>query len=146
MTKEPKEPIPAAQRFDGIIMRVTRKYASKLKNVDILILSPTHGLIPPEKKIPYSQPLGGGWKWNKVQFSKDKLEEARVTNLRVLKEILSKRQYCEIYVNVGKAMLQLIEGFEEMIPQNAKLTYARGRGIGPKIADMKNWMESKARC
>jgi hypothetical protein len=141
MLKEPKEPISAKERFDGILMRITRNYISRLRNVDVLILSPTYGLITPEKKIPYHEPIGGGWKWNRVQLSKDKVEAARKSNLITIRDLVSKRKYDEIYVNVGKAMFQLIEGFEGIVPKTTKITCAQGRGIGPKVAHMKNWME-----
>jgi len=137
--KDPKEPVPATKRFDGVIVRTIRNYVGKLKNVDILILSPVFGLIPPEEKIPYHEPIGGSW--HKAQFSKDKIETAKKANLATIKKLLSKRKYDEIYINVGKTMLQLIEGFEQIVPETTKITYAQGRGIGPKVAHMKNWME-----
>jgi hypothetical protein len=143
MTKEPMEPIPAAQRFDGVFMRITRNYARKLKQVDISILSPTYGLISPQKKIPYTEPIGGSWNWSKTWLSRAEIETTRKANLRTLTKLLSKGEYDEVYVNVGKEMLQLMEGFEHVIPRTTKLTYARGRGIGPKIAHMKNWMEEQ---
>lgn len=137
--KEPKEPIPATKRFDGTLIRSIRNYVDKLKNVDILILSPVYGLIPPEKKIPYHEPIGGNW--GKVQFSKNEIGTAKKVNLIIIEKLLSKRKYDEIYINVGKTMLQLIEGFEQIVPKTTKITYAQGRGIGPKVAHMKNWME-----
>jgi hypothetical protein len=143
MTKEPLEPIPAVQRFDGVLMRSTRKHARKLKNVDILILSPRHGFILPQKKIPYDEPIGEGWKWNKDWLPREEMEAASKANLRILRGLLSRRKYDEVYVNVGKKMLQLIEGFEDVLPQDVKLTYARGGGMGPKMAHMKSWMEQQ---
>ena len=38
-------------------------------------------------------------------------------------------------------MLQLIEGFEQAVPANTRITYAQGNGIGPKVAHMKKWFE-----
>ena len=137
--REPEEPIPAIRRFDGIFMRTVRKYVDKLKSVDILILSPVFGLIPPERKIPYHEPVGGSW--HNAKFSKNRIDTAKEANLVRMKKLLSKQKYDEIYINVGKTMLQLIEGFEQIVPKTAKITYAQGRGLGPKVAKMKNRME-----
>lgn len=139
MLKEPMQPIRAADRFDGILMRTTRKYIPKLKRVDILILSPVHGLISPEDKIPYNEPIGESW--NKVQFSRDKIQAAKKTNLGIISQLLSGRKYVEIYINVGKTMQQLMEGFEQIVPKTTKIIFAQGRGIGPKVAHMKKWLE-----
>ena len=137
--REPKEPIQATKRFDGIFIKSIRKYVDKLKNVDILILSPMYGLIAPEKKIPYHESVGGSW--HKAQFSKNRIATAKKVNLAIMKKLLSKQRYDEIYINVGKTMLQLIEGFEQIVPKTTKITYAQGGGIGPKMAHMKNWVE-----
>jgi len=140
MVKEPKEPISATKRYDGILIRSIRNYTIRLKNVDILILSPVYGLIPPEKKIPYHELIGGSW--HKMQFSKNKLESLKKANLATIKKILSEQKYDEIYINVGKEMLQLIEGFERIVKKTTMhITRAQGRGIGPKVAHMKKWME-----
>jgi hypothetical protein len=139
MLKEPKDPIPAIRRYDGILIRSIRNYVNKLKNVDVLILSPVYGLISPEKEIPHHESIGGSW--HKAQFPEDKIDTAKEANLLALKELLSKRKYDEIYINIGKTMLRLIEGFEQIVPKRTKITYAEGTGIGPKVAHMKNWME-----
>ena len=141
--KEPREPIPATERFDGIFIRSIRNYVNKLKNVDILILSPVYGLISPQKKISYHEPIGGSW--HKAQFSKRQIEAAKKANLPTIEKVLSEQKYDEIYVNVGKTMLQLIEGFEQIVPKTTKITYAEGKGIGPKVAHMKSWMELQMR-
>jgi len=137
---KPREPIPATKRFDGIFIRSIRNYIDKLKNVDILILSPAYGLIPPEKKIPYHE-LIGGESWHKAHFSEDEINTSKKTNLSIIKKLLSKQKYDEIYINVGKTMFQLMEDFEQIVPKTTKITYAQGRGVGPKISHMKNWME-----
>jgi len=143
MLKEPKDPIPAIERFDGIFMRTIRNYIHRLKKVDILILSPVYGLISPEDKIPYHEPIGGNW--HKADFPKDKIDDARKANLVAMRKALSKQKYDEIYVNVGRKMLKLMEGFEQLTPKTTKIIYAQGAGIGPKVAHMKNWIELQLR-
>ncbi|MEM2969540.1 MAG: hypothetical protein QXR63_01230 [Candidatus Bathyarchaeia archaeon] len=50
LLKEPVEPILATQRFDGVFIKLLRKYQKQLRNFDILILSPVHSLIKAEKR------------------------------------------------------------------------------------------------
>ncbi|MEM2969539.1 MAG: hypothetical protein QXR63_01225 [Candidatus Bathyarchaeia archaeon] len=39
-------------------------------------------------------------------------------------------------------MMEILKGFEQMVPCTTKIVYAQGAGIGPKMAHMKNWIES----
>jgi hypothetical protein len=57
--KEPFTPIPALQRLDGVFIRLVRKYNEKLRNVDILILSPIYGMITADAEIEYKEPIDG---------------------------------------------------------------------------------------
>ena len=139
--KEPKEPIEALQRFDGIFMRVIRKYYSKRKKLDVLILSPVYGLVWAEEKIPYKEPIGGGW--YRLPFSEDEVAKLREENLSTLRKILVASKYDEIHLNVGKYMFGLIKGFEQFVKKKTKITYATGRGLGPKIKFLKDWLESQ---
>lgn len=140
LIKEPAEPIPAIQRFDGVFIRLVRKYQKQLRDFDILILSPVYGLIKAEQKIGFKEPIHGSWR--ELNLSEDDISKLRESSLSTFQKLLAKRQYDEIYVNVGKSMLKTIEGFEEIAPQTVKITYSQGPGIGPKMAHMKNWIES----
>lgn len=139
--KDIPRPIPAIQRFDGVFIRLIRKYLKKARDIDILILSPVYGLISGEEKIEYKEPIGENWR--KLKFDSNAISRMRESNLRMLRKWLSKRNYAEIYINVGKNMLKLIEGFEQIVPQTTKVTYAQGSGIGPKMTHMKSWIESR---
>jgi len=138
--REPKNPIPALERFDGVFIRLIRKYYKELRNFDILILSPTYGLIKAEEKIGFKEPIRGSWR--KLELSKDTVSRLRDSSLSTLQRLLTKQQYDEIYINVGKNLLKIIEGFNQIVPQTTKITYAQGPGIGPKMTHMKNWIES----
>jgi len=140
LVKEPSSPIPALQRFDGVFMRLIRKYKGKLRGVDILIVSPVYGSVMAEEEIGFKEPLSGSWR--KLVLSNSQLARLRESSLSTLQKLLTKRHYDEIYVNVGKNMLKIIEGFDETALQKTKITYAQGKGIGPKMSHMKNWMES----
>jgi len=139
--KEPKEPIEALQRFDGIFMRVVRKYYNKRRKLDVLLLSPVYGLVWAEEKIPYKEPVGGGW--YRLPLRRDEVVKLRKKNLSTLKEILAASKYDEIHLNVGKYMLELIKGFEQFVKKKTKITYATGRGLGPKIQFLRDWLQSQ---
>ncbi|MGF3573674.1 MAG: hypothetical protein ACQXXG_09700 [Candidatus Bathyarchaeia archaeon] len=140
LLKEPTEPIPAIQRFDGVFIRLVRKYHKQLRDFDILILSPTYGLIKAEEKIGFTEPIRGSWR--DLNLNENEISKLRESSLSTLQKLLKKKQYDEIYVNVGKSLLKTIEGFDKTVPQTIRITYAQGPGIGPKMAHMKNWIES----
>jgi hypothetical protein len=140
LLKEPKEPIPAIQRFDGVFVRLVRKYYEKLRTIDVCILSPIYGLVRAEEKIGYRAPIHG--KWYKFEIDENKIQELRKSTLLTLKTLINEQQYSEIYINVGRNMLKIIEDFDKIIPKDIKVVYAHGNGLGQKIAHMKRWLES----
>jgi len=138
--KEPVDPIPALHRFDGMFIRIIRKYYTRLSDCDVLILSPTYGLIKAKEKIGFKQPIPGSW--GKLVIADNEFLRLKESSISTLQKLLATRQYDEIYVNLGKGMLKIIEGLDKIVPQRTKITYAYGSGIGPKMAHMKNWIES----
>jgi len=141
--KEPSDPIPAVQRFDGVFIRLIRKYYKQLRGFDILILSPVYGLIGAEEKIGFKEPIRGSWRG--LILDKTDISRLRESSLPTLEKLLAKRQYDEIYVNVGRKLLRTIEGFEEIVPRTIKITYSEGEGIGPKMTHMKEWIKTHTR-
>jgi hypothetical protein len=79
--------------------------------------------------------------WNKLVLDTSDLTRLRESSLQTLGFTLNNKIYDEIFVNVGKELLKIIEGFEAMLPKTTRVTYARGRGIGPKMAHMRDWIE-----
>jgi hypothetical protein len=78
------------------------------------------------------------------------LRERNISKLREvallkLKKILHKKRYDEIYINLGKNIMKSLEEFEKAVPESTKITYAQGRGIGPKMTHTKAWIESQIR-
>jgi hypothetical protein len=140
VVREPVEPVPALERFDGVFARLIRKYRKQLRGCDILIVSPVYGLITAEQKIGFKQPVKGSWRGPLLDDSD--ISRLRKSSLAMLQSMLKRQQYSEIYVNVGKKMLEILAGFEGMVPQKTKITYAEGLGIGPKLTHMKKWIES----
>ena len=57
-------------------------------------------------------------------------------NLDVLKRLFAAKRYEEVYVNIGRAYLNSIEGFEKLT--KSKITWATGV-LGKKAVHMKKW-------
>lgn len=140
IVKKPEEPIPALQRFDGALMRTLRKYYKDTDSIEVLILSPIYGLISAEAKIGVKEPAKGTW--NGLNLTTSAIAELRSPSISTLRLMLSKKQYSEIYVNVGKELLRIIAGFDGIVPSGTRITYAQGPGIGPKMAHMRDWLKS----
>lgn len=124
-------PVTAINRFDGVYFRILRKHLreGKLKDVDILVVSDTHGVIEANDIVPFHPPS------DKI---KEVEEHARISNLERIEEILKKTPYSEIYVVCGKDFQAFIKGFEEFA--NTAITYCQGRGLGPKARSLKDWI------
>jgi len=136
LIKEPTKPLPAIERYDGVYFRVLRKSLreGKLRNIDILVLSEKFGLVWASNKIPFHEPHPGAW--GSLSLSKKDMNKLRKENLQKVKKIITR--YSEIYVNVGRKYFKLIEGFEKFT--TCQITYAIGKGLGPKASHMKEWV------
>jgi len=139
--KEPANSVPAIQRFNGILIRQLKKYYKQLRNIDVLILSPVYGLINAEEKIEYLEPIQGDWR--NLKLNENEAAKLCESNLLKLQKIINSDEYDEIYINVGKNLLKTMGGFEKLLPNRIKITYAKGAGIGPKMAHMKKWIKSQ---
>lgn len=138
--KEPKKPIPAFERYNGVFFRVIKslKRKNKLKDIYILIISATLGLLHLDSEVPYYEPHSGAFGClPKEGISPEFKNEV----LSKLQKELSQKEYTEIYINVGARYRRLIEGFEKFT--NARIEYAEGPGIGPKAAHMREWILSQ---
>ncbi len=141
MKSEPKEPIPAIERYTGVFFRVLNKHLDKklLSDTDIIIISSKLGVIKADERVPYIQPTKSHW--GILDIKSNLLNDARSRNLERLRELTRDKEYDEVYVNVGKQYLLLIEGFEKII-KHKKIIMAQGAGLGPKARHMKEWLMS----
>jgi hypothetical protein len=140
---EPAAPVPALQRFNGGFVRQIKKYFELLQNVDVMFLSPVYGLVAADAKIVGKKPFQGSW--NKLILSKSDFTRLRESSLEILHSVLEKKEYDEIYVNLGKELLRIIDGFELTLPSPTKVTYAQGSGMGPKMAHMRDWLKANTK-
>jgi hypothetical protein len=92
------------QRFDGAFARLIRKYKKQLRDSDILFLSPAYGMIDTMKKIEYKEPDTKDW--HRPALKDSEIRRLRESTSLVLKKLFSKNHYDEIYVNVGKSLLE----------------------------------------
>jgi|GEM_PF-1392731 hypothetical protein len=137
---EPATPVPALQRFNGGFVKQIKKYYDLLHNVDVMILSPVYGLIVADAKIVGKEPLQGSWR--RLVLSESDFARLRESSFETLHTVLEKKEYDEIYINLGKELLRVIEGFELALPSTTKVTYAQGSGMGPKMTHMRDWLKA----
>jgi hypothetical protein len=139
----PKEPIFALERFAGPATGVAARYFknSQLQNIDVMILSPTYGLVEANQKIGYKQPAKAERGWSNLDLNETDLDKMRDSNLAKLKNKFAGERYDEIYVNIGREFLPMVRGLRNIIPKTAKITCAEGAGFGFKLAHMKDWFE-----
>lgn len=142
LLKNPKASIPALERINAVFLRPIKKYIrdnpKKAKNLDVLILLPSHGLIKADEKMVYEETIAG--EWDNLRLDPIHIAKKRDGNLQTLKGILNRTDYDEIYVNVGAYLLKLIEGFDKFVSSSVTIVYSKGKGLGPKMADMKEWL------
>lgn len=121
------ELIPAIDRYDGHFFRVFKKalrdgYA---QNVQLAILSARFGLLNSDTLIPnYEQPMTP----EQCEAKKSRVQE----NLTLW---LDDTRYDQIFVNVGKDYLPLIEG----MPGLATATFVTGQ-IGERAHQLRDWL------
>ena len=132
------ESAPSIERYDGLFVKVVRKYVRErfLDVRDILILSPTLGLVRG------LEPLGNSGvsqeDWHNPHIDTLRLRELNQKAMRLLEDVAKSARFSEAFVNVGRNLFPIIEGIDNVLP--CKITYAEGRGIGSKAADMKRWI------
>ena len=71
-------------------------------------------------------------------------ERAKTLNYKILgkfRSLLEKMHYNTIFINLGKDYLPAIHGLENIIQQDTKVIYAKGR-VGERKGQMKNWILS----
>lgn len=136
---QPKEPIPAIERYEGVFFGVVRKLKreGKLQGVDIVIVSQEYGIIGPNSKVPYYESKSKDF-GSRIDLTKDEVEKIRRENLVKLASIIKEMHSSEIIINVGKAYLKLIEGLEDLT--RAKIIQVEGRSLGLKAKKLREIM------
>ena len=128
--------LPALERYNGPAFQVTNKFMRvcpfEARLLDVYILSAKFGLIPAGQPIPnYDR-----------RVTLQRVKELQPRTLPELKQILSGRQYDELFISMGKAYRQVLVGYESLIPANLKVIVSRG-AIGRKLAELRNWLHGE---
>lgn len=123
--------IPALDRYDGQFFRVFKKALrdGHAENVQLAILSARFGLLNTYTLIPdYDQ-----------RMTPEQCKAEKATIQHNLELWLGDTRYSEIFVNLGKEYLPLVEG----MPGLATATFAAGQ-IGERAHQLKEWLRSQS--
>ena len=125
--------LPALQRYDGPAYRVMNKFMrvhpSEAQLLDVYILSAKFGLISAYKPIPnYDR-----------RMTLQQVKKLQQPTLNELKQVLIRKRYEGLFINLGKNYLQVLNGYESLIPTNLKVIVSRGV-MGRKLAELHNWL------
>lgn len=132
----------ALNRYDGTFMRLIRKYIREgyIDGEDVLIVSPSLGLI--SACDPLSSVPGQQEDWHNPRLNVEHVQRLNYKAIIFMKGISRSKEVSEVYVNVGKRLMPIIAGVEELF--DCKVEHAQGKGIGPKSAHMKSWILKQA--
>jgi cytoplasmic iron level regulating protein YaaA (DUF328/UPF0246 family) len=125
-------PLPAIDRYTGVNFQVLHKAKREgylPENLDILILSAKYGLIEASTPIENYD----------LKMTKQRAMELQSQVSRDLDNHLSKTNYEEIFVNLGKFYLIATTPSKKITELESKIVYATG-GIGQKMSQMKDWL------
>ena len=120
------EPLPAIERYDGVNFRMIRKLRRQGElpaNLDVLIISAKYGLIKGGDVIA----------WYDQRMTRQRALELRDHVSNNLDGILRAGKYQEIFVNLGKDYMPMLENSKFIV--DARVIHATG-GIGRKMAQM----------
>ena len=129
--------LPALKRYDGPAYRVMNKFMrvhpSEVQLLDVYILSAEFGLISAGEPIPnYDR-----------RMTPQRVKELQSHIRPELKQVLSGRQYDELFISMGKAYRQVLVGYESLTPANLKVIVSTGI-MGRKLAELRNWLHEGA--
>lgn len=122
--------LPAIERYDGGTYRVIRKAqrdGSIRRNLDIKIISAKFGLIDATTPIPFYE----------QRMTTRRAHELKPHIQRELKISMRRKNYSEVYVDVGHDYLVTIDGWT--IHPGTALLASTGR-IGERLRDLKRWL------
>lgn len=124
------ELIPALERYDGGTYRVIRKMRREEglpRNVKIKIISAKFGLIDASSHIPYYD----------QRMNRQHAKELGPKVNQELRRYIAKHRISEIYIDLGRDYLPVIENL--IVPNMTELLLAHGR-IGERLRMLKEWL------
>lgn len=127
-----EERMPAIDRYDGAYYRTVKKWLrnNSDENLDILILSAKHGVIPPHYQID---------DYDEVLSSNPDDEFVKQAYLNV-EDFLRYRSYSEVFVAAGQNYRQVIlPALKEVLNEDVPIWHAKGK-IGTQLNQIKRWL------
>lgn len=127
------ELMPAINRYDGPLYRVTRKFLRERPdegaNLEIFVLSAALGLVPSQMPIPYYD----------QRMTAKRAHELRPIVLRQLSHVVTSQSFGELYLCVGRGYQEALTGWETIILDHAVVTIATG-SLGKRQSDLQYWL------
>lgn len=126
--------LPAIDRYDGPVFRLLRRAraAGLLGNVDVMILSAKHGLIPAEWMI---------HDYDHVMTPARASELAGTVSVELWRWEGLHEECDDVFVNVGQSYAAAIAGFDEWCLRRGIVVTQAAGGIGERLAQTKAWLE-----
>jgi hypothetical protein len=118
--------------YDGVAYRLLKKVERDEefpRDIDVMILSAEHGLIPRSHRI--------SWYDRRMNGQRSAELKNKVTSR--LRKTISKTHYREVLLWMGKDYLDSLEPFDTWKKPNNVVQVARGR-IGDKLRQLKQWI------
>ncbi len=131
-----KDLLPALERYDGPAYRVVNKFMrthpSEAQMLDVHILSAKFGLIPASESIPYYD----------CRMTQQRIKELQESTLDTLEQITVSKRYDDVFINLGKDYLQVLNGYQSLIPDDLNVIVSTGT-IGGKLSELHNWLHER---
>jgi hypothetical protein len=127
--------VSALDLYDGVAFRLVKKMqkcGDFPDNLDIFIVSAKYGLIHASQKITF---------YEQKMTVKTAQHQAK-QNCGILLEVLSSKQYSEIFANLGFIYLQALQPVSNWLTDDILFTVPKGK-IGQKLQKMKCWLQSE---
>jgi hypothetical protein len=125
--------LPAIERYDGPMWKMLRSFIKKRAdseiNLDIYVLSAEFGLIPASQSIP----------WYDRVMTEERAKELRGSTISQFCLLLD-GGYSQICLALSKLYLQVLQGWEDMVPAEAAVTVIDGP-MAAKPAQLRSWLK-----
>ena len=128
--------LSAFDRYDGLFYRIAKKYLSRAKDLQILVMTDDLILVKGSTLLPYVAPKGTHWS---EQIETSNVETAVQKNRIFLERILTKTQFREIFIAMGQ---KYAFALPEMTQYGAKVVFPSTGGLGPKALALQRWLTS----
>ena len=127
--------LPAIDRYDGPTFRLLRRAraAGLLGNVEVMILSAKHGLIPADWMVR---------DYDQAMTPARAAELAGTVSVELWRWVGLHGECTDAFVNVGQGYAPALAGFDEWCLRRGIVVTQADGGIGQRLAQTKAWLEA----